>query len=146
MQKGKKLKVGDDSLPFTDELDEDGKPTGNVILKTKLKSRVVKKDGTFFDQRPKVFDAKGVLISKVPQIGPGSTVRLSVSFNLYNTAIGAGLSLRLEAVQLLDLIEKGSRDAKGYGFGEEDGFEADDSDESPFPAQSGAGDAGSGDY
>lgn len=143
LQKGKKLKITEDSVPWTDEVDrETGEPTGNVILKTKLKARVVKKDKTFFDQRPKVFDAKGVLVKEVPNIGPGSKVRLSVSVNTYHTSIGCGMSLRLDAVQLLDLVERGGRDAKGYGFGEEDGFEA--PAESPgFPAESGGED---GDY
>ena len=36
----------------------------------------------------------------------------------------AGIKLRLNAVQVIDLVSGGGRDAEGFGFEKEDGYEA----------------------
>ncbi|MCB9178987.1 MAG: hypothetical protein H6590_06155 [Flavobacteriales bacterium] len=125
-KKGKTPKVHEDGIPWQDELDrETEEPTGNILVSCKLKARVVTKSGRVFDQRVKVFDAKGKLIPDVPNIGPGSTVRVSGSINCWNPN-KAGVTLWLEAIQLIDLVERnGDKDAEGYGFGAEDGYEDD---------------------
>ena len=50
----------------------------------------------------------------------------------FSTAIGVGVSLRLEAVQVLERREWGSRDASAFGFGDEEGFEAEENTGSVF--------------
>ena len=128
LPKNKKLKIDEESLPWMDEVDRDsGEPTGNILLKAKLKARVVvQKTKKIFDQRVKVFDSKGRLINPVPNVGPGSTAKVAGAINLWTSPLRTGMSLYFEGLQLLDLVETGNRDAGSYGFGEEDGYVADD--------------------
>ena len=39
---------------------------------------------------------------------------------------GASCKFSLEAVQIIDLVNGGARDAGHYGFGEEDGYEVEE--------------------
>lgn len=126
----KKKKTASAAPVFTDELDDDGEETGRVLLKFKMKaSGVSKKTNKPWKMRPDIFDAKGQKIANPPQIGGGSTLKVSfeLSGNFVESAKQFYLSLRLVAVQVIDLVEFGSRSASDYGFGEEDGYEADDS-------------------
>jgi hypothetical protein len=116
-----KLKVA--PLPFGET--EEGK----LLLRTKLKARVTKKDGTFFEQRPSIFDSRGRPLTgaDIPRIGGGSIVKACVEvFDYYTASIGAGLSLRLRGVQLITLVEYGEGgDASSMGFTtEEEGYVA----------------------
>ena len=43
---------------------------------------------------------------------------------LYTTLIGAGVSLRLEAVQIIKLVQPTERTAASYGFTEEKGYDS----------------------
>lgn len=132
----KKLKMSEENLPWGPELDrETEEETGYTIFRTKLKARIKKKKGGFFDQSPKVFDENGTPVAEVPNIGPGSVVRLAGQIHCWhNTAKGAGMSLWLEAVQLFELVEGFGqpKTAEGYGFAvtkEETPFDADDGDD-----------------
>jgi len=136
----KKKKSAEVAPVFTEETDENGDETGRMLLKFKMRaSGVSKRTGKPFTMRPDIFDAKGKKIEVAPQIGGGST--LKVSFELGGHFVESAkkfyLSLRLVAVQVIDLVEFGQRNAKDYGFGEEDGFEADD--DAPFAGKT-AGD------
>lgn len=117
---GKKIKPG--NSPY--EIDED---SGKVVVNFKLKAKVTPKNGDPFEQRPAIFDAKGKPLQDV-NVGGGSKVKVAYELVHYYTAIaGAGVSLRLKAVQVIDLKEfSGGASAEGYGFGEEDGYEAED--------------------
>ena len=117
---GKKIKEG--TCPY--EVDED---SGKVTVSFKLKAKVTPKNGDPFEQRPAIFDAKGKPLQDV-NVGGGSKVKVAYEMVPYYTAIaGAGISLRLKAVQVIDLKEySGGASAEGYGFGEEDGYEAED--------------------
>jgi len=56
-------------------------------------------------------------------------VKVAFQLNPFYTAqIGAGIGLRLKAVQVIDLIEPQGGSASSYGFGEEDGYEFDGED------------------
>lgn len=118
---GKKIKEG--SVPY--EIDDD---SGKVTVSFKLKAKVTPKNGDPFEQRPAIFDAKGKPIQGEAKIGGGSKVKVAYELVPYYTAIaGAGVSLRLKAVQVIDLVEySGGASADAYGFGEEDGYEAED--------------------
>ena len=50
------------------------------------------------------------------------------SFPYYVAAVGAGVSLRLKAVQIIDLKTGGGADASAYGFSATEGFTAPDRD------------------
>lgn len=116
----KKLKPAD--LPLRD--DEDG----SLLLKAKLKAKVTSKSGSTWEQRPAVFDSRGRMLKgdDIPNVGGGSLVKACVEVAPFYTAtIGAGITLRLKAVQVLTLVEYGSGevDAKSMGFdAEEVGF------------------------
>lgn len=118
---GKKIKEG--NSPY--EVDDD---TGKVVVNFKLKAKVTPKSGDPFEQRPAIFDAKGKPLQADAKIGGGSKVKVAYELVPYYTAIaGAGLSLRLKAVQVIKLVEySGGASADAFGFGEEDGYEAED--------------------
>ena len=104
-------------LPYADETDEDGNPTGNVIIKFKSKAAY----------KPAVFDSKGTMMPNSNIYG-GSEIKVSGSISFYHTgSIGAGVSLRLRAVQLIQYVE-GAVGATKFGFTEEEGFTLEDPD------------------
>lgn len=114
---GKKVKRAD--APYS--VDDD---SGDYLINFKLKASGKTKEGKEFTQKVSVFDAKGkpFLNSK---IGGGSRIRVGFEMGEFYTAlIGAGVTLRLRAVQVIDYTEYNGGDAKSYGFGEEDGFES----------------------
>lgn len=120
-----KIKLAD--KPYRLEEDKDtGKPTGNMLVNFKLKAKVTsKKDNETYEQRPRIFDAKGKEIVVTPRIGGGSKIKVSALLVPFYTAqVGAGITLRLRAVQLIELVEFGGGNADSYGFGEEEGYEA----------------------
>lgn len=101
-----------------------GDDTGNVEFKFKLKAKVRKRDGTYYEQQPAVLDAKKTPLNKDVLIGNGSKVKVAfepVPYVMPSTK-KAGVSLRLKAVQVIDLIEYGSSAASI--FDEEDGYVA----------------------
>ncbi|CAB4138884.1 single-stranded DNA-binding protein [uncultured Caudovirales phage] len=118
---GKKIKEGDVPYSVNDD-------TGKVTVRFKLKAKVTPKQGDPFEQRPALFDAKGKPIGPDAKIGGGSKVKVAYELVPYYTAIaGAGVSLRLKAVQVIDLVEfSGGASSEAYGFGEEEGYEAED--------------------
>ena len=117
---GKKVKQADP--PYYDEVDDDGKPTGNVILQFKCKAKVTTKNGESFENKPTLFDAKGKPMLNVNVWG-GSELKVSAELIPYFTSmVGAGVSMRLRAAQIIKLIEGGSN-SSGYGFKEEEGYE-----------------------
>jgi len=120
---GKKVKQADP--PYYDEVDDDGKPTGNVVLKFKCKAKVTTKSGESFENKPTLFDAKGKPMTNVNVWG-GSELKVSAELIPYFTSmVGAGVSMRLRAAQIINLIEGGSN-SSGYGFKEEEGYEHSD--------------------
>lgn len=139
---GKRVKESE--LPFI-VLDD-----GTVTFKFKLKAKVTPKKGDPFEQKPALFDAKGKPLTGEPKVGGGSVVKVSYEVVPYYTAIaGAGVSLRLKAVQIIELKEySDGGNAESYGFVEEEGFEASDSlgtsEEDTPPFDAGGGDAGCG--
>lgn len=125
---GKKVKEADAPYSVNEE-------TGELSINFKLKAKVTPQKGDPFEQKPAVFDAKGKPLQGV-NVGGGSTIKVSYEvYPFYTAMIGAGISLRLKAVQVLNLVEfSGGAGAQAYGFGEEDGFES-ESDDAPFKVE-----------
>lgn len=117
---GKKIKVGDAPYEVNDE-------TGKGVFSFKLKAKVTPKKGDPFEQRPAIFDAKGKPLQDV-NVGGGSKVKIAYEVvPFYTSLVGASISLRMKAVQVIDLVEfSGGASADSYGFGEEEGYEAED--------------------
>ena len=101
-----------------------GDATGNVEFKFKLKAKIQKKDGTWYEQEPAVVDAKRTPMTKETLIGNGSKVKVAFEPIPYvmQATKKVGVSLRLKAVQVIDLVEYGNSSASV--FDEEDGFVA----------------------
>jgi len=110
MSGNKKVKKG--PLPYAEEEDDEGNPTGNVEFKFKTKATI----------KPKIpmFDSKGTPMSGV-NVWAGSKIKVNSLLYPYLAPIGAGISLKLNAVQVLDLVQGGGG-TEGFGFEEEDGY------------------------
>lgn len=115
--KRKKIKEG--NKPYGPELDkESGDETGATLFTFKQKAKVKNKAGEMFDKRPDLFDGAGNKIDpKKTMIYGGTIGQISFEGWPYNSpASGAGVSLRLLAVRVIELKTGGSRSASDYGF------------------------------
>lgn len=119
----KSLKKAND-LPFKPVKDDDDNETGDIEFKFSMKHNVAPKNGKPFQQQPALFDAKMKPVTAT--IWGGSKLKVSYEINLWNTALGVGMSLRLKAVQVLELVSGSGGNAASYGFGEEEGYEAEE--------------------
>ncbi len=126
----KKKKTAEVAPVFADEVDEDGDETGRITMTFKMRHKVTsKKTKKTFTLTPDIFDAHKRLMKNPPKVGSGSTLRVSFEIGGFfvESAKKFYLTMRMVAVQVIDLVEFGVRDAGSYGFDEEDGgFEADD--------------------
>jgi hypothetical protein len=116
--KAKRVKRAD--APYQEDDD------GSINLSFKLTaSGVSKKDGTPWKMQPAIFDTRGKVIPmNSVKIGGGSLIKVSFEMNkFYTQLVGAGVSLRLRGVQVIELVEWGSNPAE-HGFEDEgeDGF------------------------
>ena len=148
---------------YTEVLDETTEqPTGDVEFKFARAASGTYKSGPKTGQKWHatigIFDAKGVPVLKGPDIYGGTIGKVSFEVGLNQDGQpgyfipgtgAAGLSLRLQAVQVLDLVSGGQRTAAGYGFGEEDGYAYDPKDDTTETSEgnkAAAEDDGSGDF
>lgn len=146
-------------VPFmNDELDkESGEPTGNVVFNFKMTaSGVRKKDNKPWSRKPAMFDAKRAPLAKNVSVWGGSEGKVTFEvMSFFKAAVGAGISLRLQAAQIIVLKSGGGKSASEYGFEEEDGFDGasantteDDAEQIGGESDVGAeaGDAGNPDF
>lgn len=116
-----KGKVKEADAPYS--IDEE---TGDLLISFKLKAKGKTRDGKEFTQSPTLFDAKGKPFDG-DAIWGGSRIKVSFEVSpFYTKLIGAGVTLRLKAAQIIELRSGGSASADDYGFGEEEGYEAED--------------------
>lgn len=108
--------------------DDDGNPMPQYFVKAKAKAEGVTQSGKAWKFRPTVFDSKGKPWPEKnpPLIGNGSVGRLALTAYAYAAPIGYGVSIRLEAAQIIDLVEYGGRSATDYGFAVEEGYDISD--------------------
>ena len=96
------------------------------VVKFKLKAKGGKGSETW-DQKPALFDSKAKPMKSDEIIGGGSKIKVACEIIPYHTALaGLGVSLRLKAVQVIDLVEFTGKtgDATAHGFGEEEGYDS----------------------
>jgi hypothetical protein len=114
-----KFKAIDPSFGFEDI---DGKPCFTISVKMKAKG--MDRDGRAWSAVPALFDASGAPVKDRESLrGMWSGTEGRVSFEacpFYQPALGAGITLRLKAVQILKLVESGGS-ADSFGFQEETG-------------------------
>ena len=124
--KGPKAKTLQRTFPYKPEVDEDGNETGMMVVNFKTNAQYTDKKGEVHEVRPALYDAKGNKITRKLNVGSGSVMKVNGILMPYYMANGnkAGVSLRMNAVQIIELKEFGGGDAASYGFGQEEGFEA----------------------
>jgi len=138
---GQKFKAVDPSFGYEDV---DGKPCFTISVKMKAKG--MDRDGRAWSAAPALFDASGAPVKDrdaLRGMWSGTTGRVSFeACPFYQPAIGAGITLRLKAVQILDLVESGGS-ANSFGFQEEAGWASSEAKASvPFDATGTATDEG----
>lgn len=125
--RAKQLTLG--KPPYDPEVDEDGNETGALIFKfSRNASGVSKRTGKKWTATIRLFDAAGNPVSGIEPFG-GTVARVGFYFQAYLVPASnqAGVSLKLDAVKIIDLVQRGERSADDYGFGEEEeGFSASD--------------------
>lgn len=137
--KAKGMKVAD--KPYKVETDAEGNETGNLLFTFKAKASgeaVDRKTGEkrIWKFKPAMFDSKGTPIPEGTTPYGGTKLRVAYQCKPFFTdMVGAGLSLSLQAVQILDLRTGGGRDAAAFGFEEEEGYTA---EAAGVPAEGGA--------
>jgi hypothetical protein len=120
---------------YTSELKEKGKKTlkradmpwsetedGQLRFKFRLKAQGGSGDNTW-TQKPAIFDASGVPVANL-NIGSGTRMKVAFEVAPYFTAmLGCGVSLRLKAVQIVELKEWiGGDNFDAFGFKATDGY------------------------
>ena len=117
----KKLKLA--PMPWKDHEDDQGNATGKVDFKFKMKA-AYEYEGKKIDNRVLLIDAKRNPVTA--QIGSGSSIRCGFEpYVWYVPSMGVGMTLRLKAVQVIDLVEFGKGGGTDdFDFQEEEGFTA----------------------
>jgi hypothetical protein len=109
---------------YTEELNDNGVPTGNGIFKFKLKDLEDRKERGDSTEIIVVDAKKNKLGKDAPLVGNGSVIRLVSYANPYYMASTKtiGISHIWSKMQIIDLVEYGGG---GDDFDDEDGFETD---------------------
>jgi hypothetical protein len=119
-------------LPIKMVVDEDGNETGEVDIKFKLKSQGGSGDKTW-TQKPALFDSQGKPMKD--KVGGGSIIKVGTEIAPFFTpTIGVGVTLRLKAVQVIDLQEYSGSSSESW-FTKEDGFVSESKDDSSSSEQ-----------
>lgn len=126
---GKKLDEGDFFIGLGETKE------GDTYFKFKTKSTYKTKSGEVKDRVVPIFDSAGKPLPKNVDVGHGSIVKVAYTINpFYKTRKIKGLTLYLNAVQVIELVKRGERDAGSYGFGaEEGGYVSDEVDAEAAP-------------
>jgi len=100
-----------------------GRPT--FFVKTKCKASGIDREGKAWSRKPVLFDAQGSVVqdrSTLDGMWSGTTGRISfIASPFYTAAIGAGITLRLLAVQIIELKSQGGN-GTDHGFSAEEGW------------------------
>ena len=103
-------------FPYENVCDDTGEETGDVGFKFKMNHTIVTKKDETFKQSPDLFDKYGTTVTD--NIYGGS--RVKCAYELVPYFIGkdkaVGCSLRLRAVQVLELVSGSGGSADAFGF------------------------------
>jgi hypothetical protein len=130
-KKAKKAPPQEASLPY--ELNTENED--ETVFKFKMNSEFKKGEETV-KIKPALFDAALKPLSADKKIGGGSVLRVTAELVPYFMASTnqAGVSLRLKAVQVIELRSFG-QSAEDYGFEAEEGFTAEETGAESFQAE-----------
>lgn len=129
--KGSKLKQ-QPTLGFEKEYTDDGDETGNLIFKFKAKTGYTDVKGNRKElQPPRLFDAELKPIPNGTPVWGGSTMIVNFTPQAYEHGKNLGVTLRLNACQIIQLVTGGGASADAFGFSQQEGYScAKDLDES----------------
>jgi len=108
-------------LTIKPAFDDDGNETGELDFKFSMKHNVTTQTGKTWIQRPKLYDSQGKGFTGA-SIGGGS--KLIVNFvpaPYFTPTMGCGLKMRLNAVQVVELVEYKKVGAESLGFDKHEG-------------------------
>ena len=96
---------------------------GDTVFKFKTKSTYKTKSGDIMNRVIPIYDSQGKPLSKNVDVGHGSIVKVAFSLHpYYKTKTIKGLTLYLNAVQVLELVKRNDeRGADAFGFGAVEG-------------------------
>lgn len=121
-----KVKLND--KPYKYVTDDTGEETGDIIVNFKSNASFVdKKTGKVVPLPIRLFDSTGAATKVI--IGGGSTIKLAFQVVPYAMAQGMGISLRIQAVQVLSVNTFGGSTGDSFGFGKEEGFKNNEDNE-----------------
>lgn len=122
LKKAKKMVQANQAIKkplYAEEYDENGEPTGLVEVKFTSNASYRRKDGQEVKLKPALFDAEGKPMGdNAPRIWGGSKIRINFTpFDYYlATTKEAAASLKINAVQVIELVTEGGASADSYGF------------------------------
>ena len=141
------IKLAD--LPIKPYEDPDtGEETGEYQVNFKMKaSGVSKKTGKEWTRRPLIFDAQNNPVNPDGlEIWSGSVLKVAYTLSPFCTAaLGAGVSIRLLGVQIIELVSGNARDAASLGFEKEESGYTHTAPGNGSPFDSGSNDGEDGD-
>ncbi len=127
--KDKKKVRASENTPYYNETNDEDEPTGRIYINPKSLASGKTQEGEEWKRFIPIFDAQGVRVQEKLNIGNGTKMRLSLNLRAYfNVQSGVGISLRLTAVQIIDLKKFGGgiQTAEDAGFDKvEGGYTAD---------------------
>lgn len=114
-------------FPYFEEENEDGEATGRIIFRTKANAQFKDKQGNIQHRTITMFDAKGgTPLKQPPQVGNGSVLKVAckIGHPWHNAQTkSAGVTMYIQAVQILELKQGGGGKAENFGFGAEEDFD-----------------------
>lgn len=116
------------TLPIVPELDAEGNETGNFVARCKQKGQYTRKDQSIQNVVITIVDSNRKPMKA--NLGKGSLVRVATAVVPYFSAglLKYGVSLRIEGVQVIELVEyRGGADVNTMFNDEEGGYVADQS-------------------
>jgi len=100
-------------LPIKNELDEEGNPTGNVIIKATL-NYFPERDGKK-ETKVTMFSADNEPFTPDGLVGKGTKMQVSINMSPYNTGGNKGVTFRIKAVRIIDVVYYGGNDTNDFG-------------------------------
>jgi hypothetical protein len=122
-KKGKALNIKMSNAPYKDDEDAEGNDTGLISFRFKMKAKVTSKQGEVIIMSPAIFDSQNAPMSNTP-IFSGSKIQVAYQiFPFYTAMAGCGVSLRLKAVRVHELVSANQDGSSYFGDGAEGGYE-----------------------
>lgn len=119
---------------------KEGEGDRDNLFKFKMTASVKTKRGTMWERHVPVYDAGCKEISNdIDELGNGSRVKVAYELvPFYMNDKNYGISLRLTAVQVIEFKDS-NETAESFGFGQEEGFHKEDSEEIEVPFDASGG-------